>query len=66
MEAEHKTALAAIQERWSQAANDQSEVPLSPLKKDIFVEAFGIAWTPYYLIRNGDKLEKLAAFTAPA
>jgi len=36
------------------------------LKKDIFVEAFGIAWTPYYLIRNGDKLEKLAAFTAPA
>ncbi|HOD03723.1 MAG TPA: type IV secretion system DNA-binding domain-containing protein [Anaerolineaceae bacterium] len=66
MEAEHKAALAAIQERWSQAANDQSEVPLSPLKKDIFVEAFGIAWTPYYLIRNGDKLEKLAAFTAPA
>jgi len=66
LEADHKAALAAIQERWAQAANDQSEIPLAPLKKDIFMEAFGIAWAPYYLIRNGDKLEKLAAFTPPA
>ncbi|MEN6482096.1 MAG: hypothetical protein ABFD29_07965 [Anaerolineaceae bacterium] len=48
-------AVDQVKERWANSANDITEIPVTALKKDIFVEIFGIAWVPYYLVRSGNE-----------
>ncbi len=55
---------AAAQERWSETANDISETSVTPYKKDIYVELFGVAWLPYYLLKVGEDLKEVPAFEA--
>lgn len=62
LEVEMKEALDAVKERWADTATKVSEVPLTPLKKDIFVELFGLVWLPYYLIKVGQDVKEVAAF----
>ncbi len=62
LQQERDNAAASLQEKWAQAAADVTEMPLSPQKKDIFVELFGAAWLPCYLIRTGDQVHELPAF----
>jgi hypothetical protein len=33
-------------------------------KKDIYLDMFGIAWLPYYLVRMNGQLQQVAAFPA--
>jgi len=49
--------------RWAKAADDASEVPLVPQKKDIFLELFGVAWMPFYLLKVGAEVQEVAAFS---
>ncbi len=44
-----------IQERWEQVALDVEETVIAPYKKNIRVDLFGIAWTPYWRFKVGDK-----------
>ncbi len=44
----YKDAIAAVEAKWSALAEKYSTVSLSPMKKDIFVDYFGILWLPYY------------------
>ena len=55
LKAEMQAALDQVKERWANSANDITEIPVTALKKDIFVEIFGIAWVPYYLVRSGNE-----------
>lgn len=57
-----KKELDRINDKWAETVNDISEVPITPQRKDIYVENFGIAWQPYYLIRVGDQLREVPAF----
>ena len=57
-------ALRQAQERWAGSVNDLVEVPLNPQKKDIYLEFFGIAWMPFYIVRMGEKLLELPAYQA--
>ncbi len=50
LEAEYQAAVKQAQERWGGLVNNVTEIPVQPLKKDIFVEFFGVAWAPYYLV----------------
>jgi len=50
MEAE----LDALQNQRSQSAGIIREVTVAPLKKDIVVELFGLAWVPQYAIKSGN------------
>ncbi|NPV84599.1 MAG: ATP-binding protein [Anaerolineae bacterium] len=58
----YQEAVNEIRERWAQMVNDISEIPLTPAKKDIFVEAFGVAWLPYYQFKVGSELKEAPAF----
>lgn len=49
-------------ERWSAVVNQVSELPITPKKSDIYVECFGVAWQPYYLVRTHADLYELPAF----
>ena len=50
------------QTRWAKTVDDVSEVPLAPQKKDIYLELFGVAWMPYYLLKVGGEMQEAPAF----
>ncbi|MDO8971827.1 MAG: hypothetical protein Q7U74_14130, partial [Saprospiraceae bacterium] len=60
---QHTQAVRAIQDQWTAKVNDQVEVPLTPQKKDIYLELFGVAWLPFYLVRAGAQVVELPAYT---
>ena len=60
--AERDQAIKAAQDRWAGLVNDQLEIPLTPQKKDIYLELFGLAWLPYYQVRSGAQLIELPAY----
>lgn len=39
-----------------------TEIPLSPTKSDIFSDVFGIAWVPYYIVKNAGQSLEIPAF----
>ncbi len=62
MEAEFKGKLDEIGDRWGSVVNDISEVTLTPTKSRIFIDDFGVAWMPYYLVEVGDGIVEVSAF----
>jgi hypothetical protein len=54
--------VAEINDRWGSVVNETSEVTVSPKKSDIFVNLFGVAWMPYYVVQTGDEKIELPAF----
>jgi hypothetical protein len=59
---EREAALQRIQADWQERAAQVTQIPVTPLKKDIFPELFGLAWMPYYRISSPDGMLELAAF----
>lgn len=63
LQSQQAQALATVDEKWNRVITQSSELTINPTKSDIYSEAFGVAWIPYYLVDNaGQKLE-LPAFT---
>jgi len=62
LQAEQEAALAEINDRWGGLVNDETEITVAPKKTDIFVERFGVAWMPFYLVETGGGLVELPAF----
>jgi hypothetical protein len=62
LEQERQEAINEINSRWGDAVNDTSEVTVTPKKTDIYVELFGVAWTPYYIVESGGNVVELPAF----
>jgi hypothetical protein len=47
-------ALRGVNDKWARIAAAVEEVKVSPLKKDIAIELFGIGWVPaWYVVLNG-------------
>lgn len=53
-----------INNRWGSLVNEISDVAIKPKKTDIYVNLFGVAWKPYYIIQAGDETIELPAFGA--
>ncbi len=50
---EMERALQAVNEKWAQVAAEAEEYRVTPYKKDIYLELFGIGWRPFwYAILN--------------
>ncbi len=62
-EEEKAAALEDVNEKWGDIAEDMSEIPISPYKKDTQVELFGVAWMPYHIVKIGDSLELLSGYS---
>ncbi|HET9587619.1 MAG TPA: hypothetical protein VFO91_02415, partial [Anaerolineales bacterium] len=54
--------IAEINDRWGRAVNEITEVTITPKKTDVFVNVFGVAWMPYYVIQTGTETIELPAF----
>ena len=61
-EQELQQVIDEINDRWGDVVNDISEVTVTPKKTDIYVELFGVAWMPYYLVESGGGTVELPAF----
>ena len=55
-------ALEEANTRWSELANELTEIPVTPLKKDVLMDVFGVAWFPYHLVQSGDQVTELPGY----
>lgn len=62
LQQERDQTTAEINDRWGHVVNDITEVTVAPKKTDIYVNLFGVAWMPYYIIQSGGKALELPAF----
>lgn len=57
-EAEREQVTRDINDRWAEVVNQVTEIPVAPKKSDVFIEYFGVAWQPFYIVRaNGERFE---------
>ncbi len=59
---EKAAALETIQNKWAEIVNQSIEIPLTPLKKDIMIDLFGLAWFPHHLVQAGTEISELPGF----
>ena len=62
LEEERQRVIDEIKDHWGDVVNDISEVTVTPKKSDIFIELFGVAWMPYYLVESDGGTVELPAF----
>jgi predicted RNase H-like nuclease (RuvC/YqgF family) len=60
---EMEDALEELEQKWDALAEDVTEIPVTPYKKDITASLFGVAWFPYYLMQDGSTIKELPGFT---
>ncbi|HET9908040.1 MAG TPA: hypothetical protein VFQ23_15420, partial [Anaerolineales bacterium] len=56
--------VAEINNRWGNVVNESTEVTVTPKKTDVFVNLFGVAWTPYYIVQMDGETVEISAFGA--
>lgn len=54
--------IESANQRWSAMVNDFSELQIRPKKSDVYVQVFGVAWRPFYLVESGHEIIELPAF----
>ena len=54
--------IQSVNEHWAAAVGQVVDIPIMPRKTDIYVEVFGIAWQPFYILRDMDDLFEIPAF----
>jgi PII-like signaling protein len=59
---EREDMVREISDRWGHVVNDTDEVSINPKKTDIYVNLFGVAWKPFYLVQAGGETFELPAF----
>ncbi len=53
-EKELQAALVQAKDRWAAMANQNEDYAVTPLKKDVAVEVFGLGWVPqWYMVLSG-------------
>lgn len=64
LEAQKAQAVTEISERWSRMASDFTETTLTPYKKDVLVDLFGLAWLPFHQVKVGEEISEMPGFSA--
>jgi len=62
LEKQLQQAIEELNAKWGDVVNDITEITVNPKKVDVFVNLFGVAWTPYYVIRTDEQTIELPAF----
>jgi DNA helicase HerA-like ATPase len=64
LQQERDAVTAEINNRWGSVVNENTEVSIKPKKTDIYVNLFGVAWKPFYIVQSGSETIELPAFGA--
>lgn len=65
LDAERKRAIEELEEKWGEIARQSDVIKVSPYKKNITVEYFGVAWMPHHLLQVNDRTKLLTGFKIP-
>ena len=63
LQAEQEETLDQVNERWEEIASQLTEIEVTPYKKDILVEVFGVAWFPHYVVKIDGQIMELQGFS---
>jgi len=58
---EHDLELQEIDKEWTEVAESVETIHVSPLKKNIAIEVFGVAWQPHWVVKVGGRTKVLPA-----
>jgi len=64
LQRQREDVAAEINDRWGRVVNEVTEVTVNPKKTDVFVNLFGVAWMPHYVVQAGEETLELPAFGA--
>lgn len=59
---EEADAVDELEQKWADIADDVDEIEVSPYKKDVRVDLFGVAWLPFYLVVSDGRVYDLPAY----
>lgn len=59
---EREQVVREISDKWGRVVSESTEVTINPKKTDVYVNIFGVAWMPHYIIQAGGETSELAAF----
>jgi hypothetical protein len=62
LQKERDAALQAVNTRWAQAAAPTGEVTITPQKTNLFLDVFGLAWLPYFMVQEGSSRFEIPGF----
>ncbi len=62
LRAELAQEVLEIHDRWDLVALEIEETVIAPYKKNIRVDLFGVAWTPYWRVKVGEKEHELPGY----
>ncbi len=61
-QSDYQTAIAAANNNWAQAAQKVDAYLVTPFKKDIMIDLFGVGWVPYWVAQINGQALVLPAF----
>jgi hypothetical protein len=64
LDQEKARAIKEVNDRWAQVASQVEEIPVTPYKKDVILDLFGVAWVPYHWVQVGDETIELPGYTS--
>ncbi len=62
LEKEKQSELEDVNDRWGEIANQSTDIPVTPYKKDILVDLFGVAWMPFHVVQTGNQAIELPGY----
>lgn len=62
LENDRDRAIEEVKNRWEEIASQAAEIKIQPLKKDVLIDFFGIAWMPYYIVKSGQETLELPGY----
>lgn len=62
LERQREEIAKEVNDRWGSVVNQINEVSVKPKKTDIYVNIFGVAWKPYYVVQTGSETVEISAF----
>jgi hypothetical protein len=64
LEEERKRELQEVETEWKEKLNEITEIPVTPYKKDIMIDVFGVAWMPLYSGEQEGRRLEIRAYSA--
>ncbi len=58
-EQKREQIIQDVNEKWAAVVNQVTEIQIPARKTDVFLEYFGVAWQPFYLIRAAGEIYEL-------
>jgi len=59
---EIEDVIEEVENKWADIASEIDEISVTPFKKDILIDVFGVAWVPYHVVEVEGKVTQIPGF----